>query len=180
MQNFIDQANKNGVTLLDYGTCQFCGADYQRGVFECMDNYNNGLEHIDFSNSENHLYKFLSVDAHALQHPELHGRWSNHFHLTRLNLILDKKKTWDYSTSPLLSDFLNAYKLNRPEEVLSIPNPLERGRINAKDLMMATSPAECIELVLIWANEVYQAWSKNHALVSEIADGFIEKYHLNK
>jgi hypothetical protein len=180
MQDFIDQANKNGVTLLDNGMCQFCGADYQRGIFECMDNYNNGLEHLDFNDSENHLFRFLSVDAHALQHPEIHGRWSNHFHLTRLNFILDKKQTWDYKKSPMLSDYLNAYKLNRPNEFLAIPKPLERGNITAKDLTKVTTMDECVELIKKWANEVYQAWTTNHLLVSQIADGFIEKSHNRK
>ena len=69
MQDFIDQAAKNGVALLDTGICQFCGADYQRGIYECMENYNNGLLYFNFSDIDNHLYRFLSVDAHALQHP---------------------------------------------------------------------------------------------------------------
>lgn len=175
MQDFTDQASKNGVTLLNKGKCQFCGADYQRGIFECMENYNNGLKLLDFNNSEHHLSRFLSVDAHALQHPEIHGRWSNHFHLTRLNLILDKKQTWDYKKSPLLSEYLNAYKLNRPNEFLTIPKPIERGSITAKDLTKITTKDECIEQINKWANEVYWAWSENHSLVSKIADGFIEK-----
>jgi len=179
MQDFIDQAHKNGITLLDKGNCQFCGATYERGVFECMDHYNNGLEHLDFNNEENHLFRFLSVDAHALQHPEIHGRWSNHFHLTRLNLILDKKQTWHYKKSPLLSDYLNAYKLNRPHEFLAIPKPLERGKITTKDLSKVTTSSECIQLIKEWADEVYQAWRSNHSTVSQIADGFLEK-HDNK
>ncbi len=175
MQDFIDQAHKNGVTLFDNGKCQFCGADYQRGIFECMDNYNNGLELLDFNVEENHLFRFLSVDAHALQHPEIHGRWSNHFHLTRLNLILDKKLKWDYKKSPLLSNYLNDYKSNRPNENLIIPNPLERGNMTANDITKATTANECVELIKKWAEEVYQAWSSNHLLVSQIAEGFLEK-----
>lgn len=179
MQDFIDQATKNGVTLFDNGKCQFCGADYQRGIFDCMDNYNNGLELIDFNNSGNHLFRFLSVDAHALQHPEIHGRWSNHFHLTRLNLILDKNQKWDYKRSPLLSDYLNEYKLNRQNEFLATPKPCERGHLTAKDLSKATSANECIQLIKKWADEVYRAWSANHLLVSQIADGYLNKndYH---
>lgn len=180
MQNFIDQANKNVVTLLDKGRCQFCGSDYQKGIFDCMDNYNNGLHLLDFNNSEHHISRFLSVDAHALQHPEIHGRWSNHFHLTRLNLILDKKQTWDYKKSPMLSDYLNAYKLNKPDEVLTIPNPLDRGKITAKDLLKSTTANECVELIKIWADEVYKAWTANHLLVSQIADRFIEKSYNRK
>lgn len=174
MKDFIDQANKSGVTLLDKGKCQFCGADFKKGIFDCIDSYNNGLNVLDLNNSEYHICRFLSVDAHALQHPEIHGRWSNHFHLTRLNLILDKKQIWDYKKSPMLSDHLNACKLNRPNEFLTIPLPLERGSITAKDLTKVTTKDECVELIKKWANEVYQAWAENHSLVSQIADGFIE------
>ena len=93
MQDFMDQAAKNGVDLLNKGRCQFCGADYQKGIFDCMENYNSGLLLFDFNDPKYLLNRFLSVDAHALQHPEIHGRWSNHFHLTRLHLILQKKQT---------------------------------------------------------------------------------------
>lgn len=176
MQDFLDQANKNGVTLLHKGMCQFCGANYQRGIFECMENYNNGLVHLDFNDSKYHLFRFLSVDAHALQHPEIHGRWSNHFHLTRLTLILDKKQTWDYKKSPLLSDYLNNYKLNRPSEFLAIPKPLDRGKITTKDLIKATTADECVEQIKKWADEVYHSWNSSHLLVSQIADGFLDNY----
>ncbi|MDF3025997.1 MAG: hypothetical protein K0S23_304 [Fluviicola sp.] len=175
MQDFIDQAEKNGVILLDKGKCQFCGADYSKGVFDCMETYNQGLELLDFSNPENHLSRFLSVDAHALQHPEIHGRWSNHFHLTRLNLIFDKKVKWDYKKSPLLSNYLNKYKSDRPNEVLVLPNPLKRGGMTSKDLIKATTAEECIELVREWAKEVYASWSLNHSLVSQIANGFLDE-----
>jgi hypothetical protein len=174
MRNFIDQANKNGVVLFDNGMCQFCGADYQRGIFECMDNYSNGLDLLDLNDTENHVFRFLSVDAHALQHPEIHGRWSSHFHLTRMNLILDKKQTWDYRKSPILRDYLNTYKLNSPNEFLNIPKPLARGKITAKDLIEATTGAECIEKLKKWAGEVYHSWNANHSLVSQIADGFLD------
>lgn len=180
MQNFIDQANKNGITLLDKGRCQFCGAEYERGIFDCMDNYNQGLELLDFNDPANHLFRFLSVDAHALQHPEIHGRWSNHFHLTRLNLILEKKQIWDYKKSPLLSDYLNAYKLRSPNEVLTVPEPLERGKITTKDLLKATTAIECVELIENWAKEVYQSWSSSHSVVSRIADGFLDSIYNEK
>jgi Family of unknown function (DUF5946) len=175
MQDFSDQARKNNITLYDKGKCQFCGANYQRGIFDCMDNYNKELEFLDFNNSEYYMSRFLSVDAHALQHPEIHGRWSNHFHLTRLNLILDKKQQWDYRKSPLLSDFLNEYKLNRTNEFLALPKPQERGIITVKDLAKMKTANECVKLTRKWANEVYSAWNSNYTLVSKIADGFLDK-----
>lgn len=175
MQDFIDQATKNGITLLDNGRCQFCGADYSRGVFECMENYNHHSALLDFSNSEYHSARFLSVDAHALQHPEIHGRWSNHFHLTRLNLILEKKVIWDYKKSPLLSDYLNGYKLIRPDELLVSPKTSERGRITSKDLAEAKTAEECVRLVNRWASEVYSAWHSGHSVVSQIGEVFLSK-----
>lgn len=180
MQDFIDQANKNGVTLLDKGMCQFCGADYKRGIFECMDNYNNGLEHLNFNDEANHIFRFLSVDAHALQHPEIHGRWSNHFHLTRLNLLIDKKQTWDYKKSPILSQYLNAYKLNNPNEFLTIPRPLDRGKTTAKDLIKVKTTIECVEIIKKWADEVYYSWSSSHSIVSKIAEGFLDNIYNGK
>ena len=180
MQSFVDQARKNGVTLFIKGNCQFCGADYQKGIFECMDHYNTWLGLLDFSKPQYRLFKFLSVDAHALQHPEIHGRWSNHFHLARLHLILERKQQWDYKMSPLLSDFLNEYKSKRPLEFLSIPKPLERGKTTAKHLTGTTTAIECVDLIKNWAEEVYFAWSSNLTLVSQIADGFLARNDISK
>jgi hypothetical protein len=180
MQDFIDQANKNGVTLLGKGKCQFCGADYQNGIFDCINNYNNGLQLLDFNNSEHLISRFLSVDAHALQHPEIHGRWSNHFHLTRLNLILEKKQTWNYKESLMLSDYLNAYKVNRPIEFLTIPKPLDRGKLTSKDLIKETTANECVELIKKWADEVYHSWSSSHSIVYQIAEGFLDNSYIGK
>ncbi len=175
MQDFIDQATKNGVVLYQSGKCQFCGADYHKGIFECMSNYNNGIEYLDFNSSKFHLYRFLSVDAHALQHPEIHGRWSNHFHLTRLNLILDKKQIWTYQKSPILSHFLNEYKTTHLNEFLVIPKPQERGFLTAKHIAEAKSTEECIDLIKSWATEVYNAWNTNHLLISQIANNFLSR-----
>lgn len=175
MQDFIGQAHKNGVTLLNSGKCQFCGGAYQRGIFECMENYQSGNDFLKFNNVENHLFIFLSVEAHALQHPEIHGRWNNHFHLTRLNLILEKKINWDYKKSPILSDYLNEYKVGRPNEFLNPPIPLNRGIITSKDLVTVSTEEECMKLIKKWAQEVYNAWDKNHEIVSQIAEGFLKR-----
>jgi Family of unknown function (DUF5946) len=175
MKDFFDQAEKNKVKLLKEEKYQFCGADYQNGIFECMENYNQGHEFLDFTNAEHHIARFLSVDAHALQHPEIHGRWSNHFHLTRLNLIFEKKAKWDYKKSPLLSNYLNEYKASRPNEFLISPKPMERGNLTAKDLTKSATAEECVELVKQWATEVYDAWNLSHSIVLQIAEGFLEK-----
>ena len=46
MQDYIDLARKNGVTLLDNGKCQFCGANTQRGIHECLEIFNLGFQEI--------------------------------------------------------------------------------------------------------------------------------------
>ena len=103
MQDYINFTEKNGVTLLDNGKCQFCGANTKRGIHECLEIFNLGFQDIDLTKTENHMYRFLIVDAHTLQHPEIHGRWNNHFHLLRLHLIFEYKIMWTYKLSPKLS-----------------------------------------------------------------------------
>jgi ribosomal protein S18 len=153
------------VKLLDKGKCQFCGAVLQNGVFECLEIYNNRFELLDFDNTTYHIPRFLSVDAHALQHPEIHGRWSNHFHLTRFHLILEKKVKLDYKKSPLLSNFLNEYKKSRLDEKLITPSKQKRGNITAVAIANAKTTDECVQLINNWALEIYNTWSQNHLLV---------------
>ena len=45
MQDYLDQAAKNGVVILPNGRCQCCGADYERGIAECIDTFNS-IEHL--------------------------------------------------------------------------------------------------------------------------------------
>ena len=176
MQDYIDLAKKNGVVLLDSGKCQFCGAKTKRGIHECLEIFNLGFQEIDFSNSKNHRYRFLIVDAHTLQHPEIHGRWNNHFHLSRLHLIFEYEINWTYEHSPKLSDYLNKYKLNKQDEYLVPPKVLERGNITTTDILQQSSTeGECKKLITKWAQEVYEVWSHSHDIVDEIAKGFLNR-----
>ena len=178
MQDYIDFATKNGVTLLDSGTCQFCGAKTKRGIHECLNIFNLGLLDIDFSLMENQIFKFLIVDSHALQHPEIHGRWSNHFHLSRLHLILQYNVKWTYNLSPLLSDYLNKYKAHHPTEYLIPPAVLQRGNITTTDLRdKSCNEATCKEWINKWAQEVYNAWKDHHLTVDIITQKFLDQMH---
>mgnify|MGYP006294361009 CR=1 FL=1 len=175
MQDYIEFAKKNEVELKDIGQCQFCGATTQRGVHECVEIFSLGFQHMDYSKIENHRFRFLAVDAHTLQHPELHGRWSNHFHLTRLHLVHHYQVKWDYKLSPKLSDHLNRYKAQNNGEVLDPPAVLQRGTITTTDIVeRSNDEGECKEMIKDWSLEVYKAWSKYHATVDTIADGFIK------
>ena len=174
MQDYIDFANKNGVRLIDEGPCQFCGAKTQRGIHECLEIFNLGFQTIDFSYSENHIYRFLIVDAHTLQHPEIHGRWNNHFHLTRLHLIFKYQVQWTYQHSPKLSDHLNQYKKQKQAEFILPPPVLQRGTITTTDVLkQSTSPEACKAIIEQWAREVYNTFDRYHSVVDEIAVGFI-------
>ncbi|WP_298313230.1 DUF5946 family protein [uncultured Aquimarina sp.] len=176
MQNYIDLALKNGVTLLSDGACQFCGANTKRGIHECLEIFNLGFQDIDFSKVENHIYRFLIVDAHTLQHPEIHGRWNNHFHLSRLHLVFEYDIKWDYKLSPKLSNYLNKYKIHKQNEYLTPPEILKRGNITAIDIKdKSTNEKDCKELIRKWAVGVYEKWSIHHHIVDDIAKGFLNE-----
>lgn len=139
-----------------------------------MDVFNLGFESIDYSNPENHIYRFMTVDAHALQHPEVHGRWSNHFHLMRQYLILELGVSWHYGLSPRLSDHLNQYKSTRLDERLIVPPPLERGKITVTDISnVAKNRTVCQEMIMSWSKAVYEAWHLSHRIVAPVAEGFL-------
>ncbi|GAA3522917.1 hypothetical protein GCM10022393_42010 [Aquimarina addita] len=156
MQDYIDLAEKNGVILLDKGKCQFCGANTPRGIHECLEIFNFEIQHIDFSNIDNHIYRFLIVDSHTLQHPEIHGRWNNHFHLTRLHLIFKYDTNWTYQHSPKHSEYLNDYKSDRQNEYLILPKVFKRGNITTADINeKSKDKTVCKDLIRKWALDVY-------------------------
>ncbi|MEO1010953.1 MAG: DUF5946 family protein [Bacteroidota bacterium] len=175
MQDYIQFASKNGITLKDYGHCPFCGAETQRGIHECMEIFAFDFPHIDFSDPENHRYKFLIVDAHALQHPEIHGQWSNHFHLTRLHLMFVYKVGWTYALSPKLSDSLNRLKKHLPQ-ALSAPPMGQRGHITTRTIIQsAREPQNCKHRIEVWGQEVYRVWKAHHGLAETIAQAFLNR-----
>ncbi len=174
MQDYIDLAEKNGVILKDNGMCQFCGSNTKRGVHECLEIFNFGFQDINYSDIKNHIFKFLIVDAHTLQHPEIHGRWNNHFHLSRLHLIFKYNIEWSYKLSPKLSDYLNKYKIGKHDEYLIPPKVLERGVITATDILEKPKEAsQTKDLVRQWAFSVYNSWSNYHNIVDSISKGFL-------
>lgn len=79
MQSYGDFAAKHGLVLDDVGPCTFCGAVLDRSVNECMEIFELGFGGLNLTAPQDNVFRFFIVDAHALQHPELHGRWSSHF-----------------------------------------------------------------------------------------------------
>src|SRR4028119_899021 len=115
MQDFVTYARKHGIEIFSGGPCQFCGADVKGGVSECHGNAHRLSELLNFNSPEHYETRFLSVDAMALQHCELHGPWNNHIHLTRLFLIFQNNVSWNYSRTPQLSNIINGYKKHKSE-----------------------------------------------------------------
>ncbi|MBG9374616.1 hypothetical protein I5907_00090 [Panacibacter sp. DH6] len=177
MQDFIFYAERHGIELLKAGSCQFCGAHVEGGVFECHGNAHRLSEVLNFNNPEHYETRFLSVDAMALQHCELHGPWNNHIHLTRLFLIFNCNISWDYSKTPQLSNIINKYKKDR-SEWLTPPPQQQRGKITTSDIVKVVSVDETIVKVREWAAEVFYAFKPHHALVSSIAQMYMDRYYV--
>jgi hypothetical protein len=176
MQDFITYAKTHGIQLLSEGPCQFCGSGVSKGVVECHGNAHHLTEVLNFNNPGHFETRFLSVDAMALQHCELHGKWNNHIHLTRLFLIIHNNVSWNYSKTPLLSNIINRYKENCSEFLIP-PPPKQRGNITTSDLIQCDTTVELISKVREWAMEVFHAFGDHHNVVSTIADMYIDKYH---
>lgn len=176
MQDYITYAKKQGIGLLTEGPCQFCGAHVTGGVFQCHENVNHVSKVLDFNNPKHYEARFLSVDAMALQHCELHGPWNNHIHLTRLFLIFELHVAWDYSKTPQLSNIINKYKKNKTETLT--PPPLQqRGKITTSDILETSTDDEAIAKVKLWAGDVFYAFSNHHILISDIAGMYMDTYY---
>lgn len=175
MQEWYEFAEKNGFSVIDSGKCQLCNSDVGRGICECIEIANQITHKIDHIKGIENMTIFLSVDAHALQHSEIHGRWNNHFHLTRLNLIINRKIKWNYKLSPKLSEVLNLYKKAHNEEVIVNPIIGNRGNLTVKDINEIDSEKEYIKMVWIWANEVLNSFNDMQHILDEISDSFLEK-----
>lgn len=176
MQDFITYARRHGIELSKEGPCQFCGTKVRGGVFECHENVLHLSNLLDFNNPTYYETRFLSVDAMALQHCELHGPWNNHIHLTRLYLIFENQIVWSYSKTPQLSIVINDYKRTKSESLA--PPPLQlRGNTTTSDLLEATSADEIVIKVRHWARDVFEAFSNHHSLVSDIAKSYLDRYY---
>jgi hypothetical protein len=166
MQDFRQQAVKNGVTLIGSGACQFCGAVVEHGVAECLDLLGElaGRVRKEREYGEVHLF---SVDAHALQHPEIHGRLNNHVHLLSLCLMIERGASSAMGTrKPAVEKFL---ALGREWPPLAPPAVGERGVLTVRDIAGA-SVEQRPELARRWGEEVWEAWRAHQPWVRRTLD----------
>lgn len=173
MRDWLAYAKKTGIELQDRGPCQFCGAPVQGGVMECHDNTSTIAGWLDYNEPANYKTRFLSVDAMALQHYELHGPWNNYIHFARLVLIFEMEVDWNYKLTPLLSDVVNDFK-RQQKPLLTLPQG-QRGTLTTADCRVAQSAESCRQLVRKWARSVYEAFKIYRSEVDLIVSRFIEK-----
>lgn len=175
MKDWTEYAFKNNLVVQKLGKCQLCSSNTNHGVSECLEMAARVTNQIEHPLGILHGTIFLSVDAHALQHSEVHGRWNNHFHLSRLNLILRGKISWNYKMSPILSSVLDSYKMDKESEFIHPPEIGQRGRWTVTDIAQTTTDADYIKSVWKWASDVFDSYSKGHPIAFAVSDLFREK-----
>lgn len=176
MQNYIEIAQKNGIILMDKGRCQFYGHTLPEVFTNVLKYLVSDFKQLIIQMKKDYFYRFLTLDAHTLQHSEIHGPWNNYFHLTRQHLIYTYHLDWNYTLSPKLSAYLNDYKKSREDGYLKPPPLLNRGNITTTDILRnSTNETECIEMIIKWGKNVYKSWKSHHVTIDFIAKGFIDR-----
>lgn len=179
MQEWRSQAHKNNLDIKENGKCQLCEAQLTNGISQCVDISNYIAHKLNHDEGVKSMTIFICVDAHALQHAEIHGRWNNHFHLTRLNLILNENIKWNYKLSPLLSEVVNEYKVSRLEERIVPPMLGKRGQTTVVDVYNTSNDEEYIKMAYRWAREVYNSFENGHEIVEELSKIFKTKLNIS-
>jgi len=160
---------------LNTDECELCGGDL-KGLYDCVSQFEQIIHFLNHEDGIKHMTIFMCVDAHTLSHAEIHGRWNNHFHLTRLHLILTKEVKWTYKHSSLLSQIVDTYKAKNKDEVIFTPNKKERGLLSLADLPDDLDEKTYINFINQWALEVYTAFHDGHDIADKIADIFLKKH----
>lgn len=175
MPKWLEQAAKNELEILEDGQCQLCGSDTLHGIAECVRTAGKITHKISQEKGIQHQTIFLCVDAHALQHTLIHGRWNNHFHLARLHLILKDQIQWTYDMTTVLTEVLDHYKLSHADEHITEPDAAHKSTLTAIDVDACQDEDEYISLVWQWAQQVYDSFAENHAIAERLADLFRQK-----
>ena len=128
------------------------------GVEGCFVLFNEVLA-LEYSDPAHGAVNLLSVDAHALQHPEDHGVKNNAFHLIRLCWLLEHGGDPRLGQGPL---WLQKQFDGNPKLPVLTP-PVDRGKVTIADVYGAQTPKEHAERVYRWAHSVWEAWSAHHA-----------------
>ncbi len=142
--------------------CTRCGACVRGGTEGCWKLYHE-IVALEFSDPAYGRVHLLSVDAHALQHPEDHGVKNNPFHLASLCWMLEHNG--DARTGATPRGLQKSFDTPRAPVVLD--PPINRGEITVADVYGAPNADEHFERVRRWSESVWNAWSAHHAWARE-------------
>ncbi len=180
MPKWLEQAIKNDVEILEDGQCQLCGSDTLHGITECVATAAKLVHRLSHEKGVQQKTIFLCIDAHALQHPQIHGRWNNHFHLARLHLIVHEKVQWTYDDSEILNLVLDAYKLKHAQEFIPEPELGARPRLTVIDVDACHSEDDYIAMVWQWAEQVHADYAASHDVAHRLATLFYQHKPLRR
>jgi hypothetical protein len=128
----------------------------------------NEYKHIEYSKANSY-----TVDSHALQHPEIHGKKNNFFHLLRLGYIFIYKGESGINKDPKVLK----KRINGNIDIPILIPPVTRGKINVNILEKAENPDEYFKLAQEWALEVWNSWSSYHDVIeNELKTIFKKKF----
>jgi len=137
--------------------CLCCGADIIGGLPACVELFAElgALRYTDPAYAAPTLY---GVDAHALQHPEIHGKKNNAAHLLRLHWLFSRGEIARVGDIPRWwHDWLN------DGDIPILEPPRHRGDLTVMDVAVAHCADDFARLMEAWARSVYAAWGEHHA-----------------
>lgn len=140
------------------GPCSRCGALLPGGDEGCWAAFHAILAR-EYSDPAYAAVNLLTVDAHALQHPEDHGVKNNAFHLLRLCWLLE------HGGDPRLGQGPR-WLQRRFDGDVALPRlhaPAQRGAVTVADMNLHASPEEHAAQARRWAQSVWDAWHVHHA-----------------
>ena len=136
--------------------CQCCGARVAQGLKGCFELFAT-LGVRGYEDPAWNAPFFYGVDAHALQHPEVHGKKNNAAHLLRLHWIFAHDMHAQAGTVPRWWQHYLAHAA-----IPLLEPPAARGAVTGVDVAAAATPEEYAALLRAWAESVYLAWGSHH------------------
>lgn len=138
--------------------CHLCGAHVAEGVKGCWELLSELLIR-EYPDGMIGGVGFMGGDAHALQHPEIHGKKNNAAHLLRLTWLFDYNQVAQAGTVPRWWQ----QALQGANTMPWLEPPQDRGQITVADVAAAQSAHAAAALMEPWARSVYAAWHPHHA-----------------
>lgn len=142
----------------DANECHICGASITDGLKGCFEQFAE-LGTKSYVNPNYGRSYFYGVDAHALQHPEIHGKKNNAAHLLRLCWLFAYDQ---HEQSHLVPKWWQQYLSRAEIPILEPPLFKQRGNITIATILQAQNDEEHLQLMRDWAESVYQAWQAHH------------------